>query len=157
MPSASLDPAAIIAETMRDKRPLVLFAGQSIDRSHEPILRALLERLNCADCTSGWQSALDRRMTEDDMAWLSERFDRSVHSDAATPIFDVTWSAVFTSSLDPQFRRRFETRGRQPEAVLSKHARPRVRAAVRDPPCIICSGGLMKRSPRRARRVRGRI
>lgn len=99
MPSTSSDPVAIIAETLQDKRPLVLFAGQSIDRSHEPILRVLLERLNCADCASGWQSALERGMTEDDMAWLSERFDRSVHSDAAAPIFDVTWSAVFTSSI----------------------------------------------------------
>ena len=134
MASASSDPAAIIAETLRDKRPLVLFAGQSIDRSHEPILRALLERLNCAGCTSGWRSALERGMTDNDMAWLSERFDRSVHSDAAAPIFDVTWSAVFTSSLDPQFRRRFETRGRQPEAVLSKHAHPRVPRSRSRPP-----------------------
>ena len=140
MPSASRDPAAIIAETMRDKRPLVLFAGQSIDRSHEPILRALLERLNCADCTAGWRSALERGMTDDDLAWLSERFDRSVHSDAATPIFDVTWSAVFTSSLDPQFRRRFETRGRQPEAVLSKHARPRVPRSRSRPPVYYLLG-----------------
>ena len=140
MASASSDPAAIIAETLRDKRPLVLFAGQSIDRSHEPILRALLERLNCADCTSGWRSALDRGMTKDDVAWLSERFDRSVHSDAAAPIFDVTWSAVFTSSLDPQFRRRFETRGRQPEAVLWKHAHARVPRSRSRPPVYYLLG-----------------
>ena len=140
MPSASRDPAAIIAETLQDKRPLVLFAGQSIDRSHEPILRALLERLSSADCASGWQSALERGMTEDDMAWLSERFDRSVHSDAAAPIFDVTWSAVFTSSLDPQFRRRFETRGRQPEVVLSRHAHPRVPRSRSRPPVYYLLG-----------------
>lgn len=140
MRSASSDPAAIIAETLQDQRPLVLFAGQSIDRSHEPILRALLERLNCAACASGWRSALERGMTEDDMAWLSERFDRSVHSDAAAPIFDVTWSAVFTSSLDPQFRRRFETRGRQPEAVLSRHAHPRVPRSRSRPPVYFLLG-----------------
>jgi len=140
MRSASSDPAAIIAETLQDQRPLVLFAGQSIDRSHEPILRALLERLNCADCASGWRSALERGMTEDDMAWLSERFDRSVHSDAAAPMFDVTWSAVFTSSLDPQFRRRFETRGRQPEAVLWKHAHARVPRSRSRPPVYYLLG-----------------
>ena len=65
---------------------------------------------------------------------FSERFDRSVPSDPASRIFDVAWSAVFTSSIDPRFARRFETRGRQPEAVLSKDTYPRVPRSRSRPP-----------------------
>ena len=132
--TASIDPAAMIAEALRAKLPLVLFAGQSLDRSHDPILAALLDRLGCGDSPSGWKAAITQGMTDDDLAWLSERFDRSVCSSSSTPIFDFSWSAVFTSSIDPQFRRRFETRGRQPEAVVSKHARARVPRSRSRPP-----------------------
>ena len=68
------------------------------------------------------------------MTWLSERFDRSVPSEAASSIFDVAWSAVFTSSIDPRFARRFETRGRQPESVLSRDAYARVPRSRSRPP-----------------------
>ena len=131
---ASRDPAGMIAEALKAKLPLVLFAGQSLDRSHNPILAALLDRLGCPDHGSGWKAALKHGMTDDDLSWLSERFDRSVRSAAAAPIFDFAWSAVFTSSIDPQFRRRFETRGRQPETVLWKHARARVPRSRSRPP-----------------------
>ncbi len=68
------------------------------------------------------------------MDWLSERFERSVPSDAVALIFDVAWSAVFTSSIDPQFARRFETRGRQPESVLSRDTYARVPRSRSRPP-----------------------
>ncbi len=117
MLSSSIDPLDILADVLGDKRPLVLFAGQSLDSAHNAILDVLLGQVGCADRNSGWRATLDQGI---DMAWLSERFERSVPSDAASSIFDVAWSAVFTSSIDPQFARRFETRGRQPAPVLSK-------------------------------------
>lgn len=124
----------MMAEALRAKLPLVLFAGQCLDRSHDPILAALLDRLGCGDRRSGWKAAITQGMTDGDLAWLSERFDRSVRSSSSAPVFDFSWSAVFTSSIDPQFRRHFETRGRQPEAVLSKHARARVPRSRSRPP-----------------------
>ena len=133
-PSASSDPVAMIAEALQAKLPLVLFAGQSLDRSHTPILAALLDRIDCEDRSSGWKAALKQGLTDDDLSWLSERFDRSVRSAASAPIFDFAWSSVFTSSIDPQFPRRFETRGRQPEAVLSKHGHARVSRSRSRPP-----------------------
>ena len=133
-PSASSGPVAMIAEALQAKLPLVLFAGQSLDRSHAPILAALLDRIDCEDRSSGWKTALKQGLTDDDLSWLSERFDRSVRSAASAPIFDFAWSAVFTSSIDPQFPRRFETRGRLPEAVLSKHGRARVPRSRSRPP-----------------------
>ena len=134
MLSSSTDPLEILTDALREKRPLVLFAGQSLDSSHDAILNALLDRLGCTDRNSGWCAALKQGISVSDMAWLSERFDRSVSSDAAGPIFDVAWSAVFTSSIDPRFARRFETRGRQPEPVLSRDTYARVPRSRSRPP-----------------------
>ena len=134
MLSSSTDPLEILTDALREKRPLVLFAGQSLDSSHDAILGALLDRFGCTNRNLGWRAALDQGISASDMAWLSERFDRSVLSDAAAPIFDVAWSAVFTSSIDPRFARRFETRGRQPEPVLSRDAYARVPRSRSRPP-----------------------
>lgn len=131
MLSSSIDPLDILADVLGDKRPLVLFAGQSLDSAHNAILDALLDHFGCEDHNSGWHAALNHGI---DMAWLSERFDRSVPSDAASYIFDVAWSAVFTSSIDPQFARHFETRGRQPESVLSRDTYAKVPRSRSRPP-----------------------
>ena len=90
--------------------------------------------LGCTDRNSGWLAALKQGLSAADMAWISERFDRSVPSDAAAAIFDVAWSAVFTSSIDPRFARRFETRGRQPESVLSRDTYAKVPRSRSRPP-----------------------
>ena len=127
------DPLEILIETIREKRPLVLFAGQSLDSAHEAVLDAFLDRLG-AERSLGWPVALQHDMSGLDMSWLSERFDRSVPSEAASSIFDVAWSAVFTSSIDPRFARRFETRGRLPEAVISGGTYARVPRSRSRPP-----------------------
>ena len=134
MPNSLTDPMEVFAGVLEDKRPLVLLAGQSLDTASDAILGMLLARLGCAERGTGWRAAIDKGMGASDMEWLSERFDRSVPSDPASLIFDVAWSAVFTSSIDPQFARRFETRGRQPEPVLSKDAYPRVPRSRSRPP-----------------------
>ena len=129
-----MDPLEILTDALREKRPLVLFAGQSLDSANNAILEVLLDRFGCTDRNPGWRAALAQGISESDMEWLSERFDRSVPSDAAASIFDVAWSAVFTSSIDPRFARRFETRGRQPESVLSKDTYARVPRSRSRPP-----------------------
>ena len=134
MLSSSTDPLEILTDALQEKRPLVLFAGQSLDSAHDAILGALLDRFGCTDSNSGWCAALEQNMSVSDMEWLSERFERSVPSDAVALIFDVAWSAVFTSSIDPQFARRFETRGRQPESVLSRDSYARVPRSRSRPP-----------------------
>ena len=128
------DPLEILTDALKDERPLVLFAGQSLDSAHDAILGALLDHLGCADCESGWHAAIERGMSASDMAWLSERFERCVPSDAASRIFEVGWRAVFTSSIDPRFARRFETRGRQPEMVLSRGVYARTPRSRSRPP-----------------------
>ncbi len=134
MLSVSTDPLEILTDALRERRPLVLFVGQSLDSAHDAILGALLDRFGCTDRDSGWCAALNQGMSVSDMEWLSERFERSVPSDSAISIFDVAWSAVFTSSIDPRFARRFETRGRQPESVLSRDTYARVPRSRSRPP-----------------------
>ena len=126
-----------ITEALQDQRPLVLFAGQDFDydRSNSrSILDVLLERLNHKDNETGWKTVLNLNKTSEDMEWLSERFDRSVLSAAALRIVDITWSAVFTSSINPQIARNFETRGRQPEQILSRDTYARVSRSRSRPP-----------------------
>ena len=134
MPNPLTEPVEVFADVLEDKRPLVLFAGQSLDTASDAILGMLLARLGCAERGIGWRAAIEQGMSASDLEWLSERFDRSVPSDPASRIFDVAWSAVFTSSIDPRFARRFETRGRQPESVLSKDTYPRVPRSRSRPP-----------------------
>lgn len=130
----------MIIEALRDDRPLVLLAGQELDTASDAVLQLLLDRLQCNDHALRWRAAIDCGMTRDDMTWLSERFDRTVPSDAASAIFDVGWSAVFTSTIDPQFARRFETRGRQPEQVLSKQYYPKAPRSRSRPPIYYLLG-----------------
>lgn len=134
MPNPLTEPVEVFADVLEDKRPLVLFAGQSLDTASDAILGMLLARLGCAERGIGWRAAIEQGMSASDLEWLSERFDRSVPSDPASHVFDVAWSAVFTSSIDPRFARRFETRGRQPESVLSKDTYPRVPRSRSRPP-----------------------
>ena len=131
----STDPIEVLGHTILEKRPLVLVTGQSFDSAHDAIRDALLARLECTkEPDPGWRVLLDKGMRADDMGWLAERFDRCVPSDAAAAIFEVPWSAVFTSSIDPRFARRFETRGRQPETVLSRDVHTRVPRSRSRPP-----------------------
>ena len=132
--SSPTDPIEILTRALQNKQPLVLVAGQSFDSANDAILESLLARVDCTDRDSGWLAALNQGLSAADMAWISERFDRCVPSDAAAAIFDVAWSAVFTSSIDPRFARRFETRGRQPESVLSKDTYAKVPRSRSRPP-----------------------
>ena len=154
MAASSIDPVEAIAAALQEKRPLVLFAGQNLDPGTDSILADFLSHLGSTDCTSGWPSTLDRGISPAQMEWLSERFDRSVPSDTVAPIYDVAWSAVFTSSIDPRFARRFETRGRQPESVLSRDTYARVPRSRSRPPIYYLLGksdetGEDERAPRK--------
>ena len=132
--SSPTDPIEILTRALQNKQPLVLVAGQSFDSANDAILDSLLARVGCTDRDSGWLAALNQELSESDMAWISERFERCVPSDAAAAIFDVAWSAVFTSSIDPRFARRFETRGRQPETVIAKDTYAKVPRSRSRPP-----------------------
>lgn len=132
-----------LSEAISEERPVILVAGQAFgasDTYNEAILNGFLDRLGRKDQTGGWRAALTDPVTDADMAWLSERFDRHVPSESTLRVFELPWSAVFTSSIDPRFAGRFETRGRQPEAVLSRGAYARVSRSRSRPPVYYLFG-----------------
>jgi hypothetical protein len=129
-----------LIEVLRTERPAVLFLGQDyvrIDEGGDPVLQAFIERRTAQSVGSpSWRDAFQEKpISEQEYEWLSERFDRSVQSERMERVFDLAWSAVFTSSVDPKIAQRLETRGRVPEPVLTKDhfaraSRSRARPAV---------------------------
>lgn len=127
----------ILTDAFREGRPVVLFAGQSFDiqgADTDPVLDALMRRLGLEQAPRQWSSVLQKTITPENMSWLAERFNRSVPSEGALAAYELPWSAVFTSSLDPNLVRRLETRGRQPESVLSAGTYSRVPRSRSRPP-----------------------
>lgn len=123
----------------KEERPAVLFLGQDAWgalQQNDPILITLLERLGRTDeVKQGWPAILSNTgLNDNDMEWIAERYHRYVPSDAMQSLLDLAWSAVFTTSIDPKLTRRLETRGRQPEAVLSKDHFARVPRSRFRPP-----------------------
>ena len=127
----------ILSEAFKEGWPVVLFAGQSFDTQGSPfapVLASLLDRVGRGGSSPLWPAAIEGKLSAADMEWLAERFARFVPSEGALAAYDLPWSAVFTSSLDPCFSRRFETRGRQPEAVLAAKTYARVPRSRSRPP-----------------------
>lgn len=127
----------ILNEAFEEGRPVVLFAGQGFDVQStmtDPVLSSLFKRLGVGEGLVGWSAVLRRGLAVADTDWLAERFSRSVPSEGALAAYELPWSAVFTSSIDPNFPRRFETRGRQPEAVLAAGTFARVSRSRSRPP-----------------------
>lgn len=127
----------ILNEAFQEGRPVVLFAGQGFDvqgTATDPVLSSLSRRLGVDEGLSGWSAALRRGLSAADTDWLAERFSRSVPAEGALAAYELPWAAVFTSSIDPNFPRRFETRGRQPEAVLAVGTFARVPRSRSRPP-----------------------
>ena len=136
----------------KEERPVVLFLGQDAWgalQQKDPILITLLDRLGRIDDVKlGWPAVLSATgLNDNDMQWLTERYHRYVPSDAMQSLLDLAWSAVFTTSIDPKLTRRLETRGRQPEAVLSKDHSARVPRSRFRPPIYHLFGRCNETTP----------
>ena len=152
----------VITQQISSQRPLVLFLGQNAWTSQEkpdPILSLLLERKgHKGRITEGWRSLSQINLTDDDMVWLTERFNRNVQSEALQELMDLPWSAIFTSSIDPKVQRRLETHARQPECVLARGHFARVPRSRSRPPIYHLFGradqvSLEMRSPRNSQEL----
>lgn len=129
---------ALLVRALKEERPAVLFLGQDVagSGSADPILGKLMERLGRAsEPSQSWRALIESKpLTSDDMQWLAERLERNVQSETVQSTLDVSWSAVFTTSIDPRLARRLETRGRQPESILAKDHFARVPRSRSRPP-----------------------
>jgi len=118
-----------LVEAIASNRPVILFLGQrydSADLPFDPFVQRIDQHFGGDGSSATWDTLLQRSFDESAYQWITERFERQVMSEALEQIFDVAWSAVFTSSVDPRINTRLETRGRIPESVLSKDNFPRV-------------------------------
>ncbi|MET3916104.1 hypothetical protein ABID97_002886 [Variovorax sp. OAS795] len=110
-------------------RPVVLFLGQryaSAQAKTDPFVARIEKHLGGGDLEATWTTLLQRPLSDEIYSWIVERFERQVLSEALEQVFQVAWSAVFTSAVDPRIVMRLETRGRIPESILSKDHFPRV-------------------------------
>lgn len=116
--------AELLLNAFAERRPVVLFLGQdawSTTSRPDPMFLAALERISQqGQSEKGWLAWLAAgSRTVADYEWLTERFRRNVQTEAMDDMFDLPWSALFTTSIDPMVVKRLETRGRQPESVLA--------------------------------------
>ena len=94
-------------------RPCVLFLGQDSGQATvagRNVLQRLLDRKSQPD-SGTWREALAGGLSGEDIEWLTERFARTVPSEAQLQVLALPWSAVFTSSIDAGLLRRLESRG----------------------------------------------
>lgn len=109
-------------------RPVVLFLGQryaSAQLKIDPVVAKIDEHLGGGNSGASWNSLLQWPLSDEIYAWIVERFERQVLTEALEQAFHVAWSAVFTSAVDPRISRWLETRGRVPDSILSKDHFPR--------------------------------
>lgn len=139
----------LLINAVRDDKPIVLVAGQVFGNPPAPpnVLTLFQTRVGRSDEPFGWRQALERKLSEEDLEFLTERFDRMVPHPLAMRAIDLPWSAVFTSSIDPRLSGRFATRGRQPEAVLSRGHYARVSRSKSRPPIYHLFGRLGEVAP----------
>jgi hypothetical protein len=126
----------ILKDAILSEVPCVLFLGQAIEggsASTSSVLNRLLERKELP-ASVAWPEVLAKGLTPEDLEWLTERFDRTVPTEAFQSALELPWEAVFTSSIDPSLLRRFETLGRQPEALSSSQHHPRAPRSRARPP-----------------------
>ncbi len=128
----------ILAATIAEGLPCVLVLGQdawTAGGRPDPVLDLFLEHLSrTRPAVTTWRDVLSAPITSEDLAWLTERFERNVVDESLEMALDLPWSAVFTSSIDPQPTRRLASRGRQPEPILAADHHPAVpRSTVRPP------------------------
>jgi len=118
-----------LGRAIASNRPVVLFLGQryaSAEATSDPFVARAEQYFDGNDLEASWSTLLQKQLDDDFYSWIVERFKRQVLTESLEQVFEVAWSAVFTSSVDPRIGGRLETRGRIPEPILSKEHFPRV-------------------------------
>lgn len=141
--------AELLINAVREEKPIVLVAGQDFAVPPAPsnVLTLFKKRIGHSDERFSWRQVLDHQINDEDKEFLAERFDRMAPNSIALCAIELPWSAVFTSSIDPRFASRFSTRGRQPEAVLSRNHYARVSRSKSRPPVYHLFGRLSEVAP----------
>lgn len=135
----------ILAYALREQHPCVLWLGQSawaVPGVPDPVLALFLTRLlgHPPRPDASWRDVFRHELSAADYEWLTERFERNVVAEDISQILEIPWSAVFTSSIDPQLMRRLQSHGRQPEALTTPDHVPAAPRSVTCPPVYFLFG-----------------
>ena len=128
----------LLITALEEKRPLVLVLGQDAWRENgleDPVLARALEHLQRRESAQqGWLELFGGGpLTPSFYEWISKRFSRRVPPDWLTVLGEMPWSAIFTSSLDPNVKELF-TKHQRPELVLTNaEMPPAIRSRIRPP------------------------
>jgi hypothetical protein len=128
-----------LLSALREKRPLVLLLGQDAwgsQQEPDPIVSLALAHLGRDnERVSGWPALLNTRSLPDNFyEWLAERFSRRPRPKWLEAVAGIPWSAVFTSSIDPELRTAFQSQAREPQPILTASEIPPVpRSTARTP------------------------
>ena len=144
--SARIDMSAdvLISDAIKKEKPLVLFLGQehANDGICDPVLKKMVAHLGLSQSEhENWLALMSSgKINKESYDWLAERFQRSVLPESVDIIFQLAWSAIFTTSIDPQISQKLERRGRTPESILSKDHYARVARSRSRPPIYYLFG-----------------
>ena len=129
----------ILFETLEDKRPIVLILGQEawVSRGeNDPVLTKALAHLGrSGEIQRGWRGLLGATPVPNSFYdWLTERFERRVAPTWLAALNEISWSATFTSAIDPTLKALLRGPEREPEVVLTGDEMPRaIRSRIRPP------------------------
>lgn len=145
-------PYEAVVSAIEEKWPLVLLLGQDAWRENgqeDPVLAQALAHLQRDEAKhAGWRRLLDSSPLPPTFhEWLAERFERRVAPDWLRVLGKVSWSAVFTSSLDPTLKALFSER-QHPELVLTNAETPRAARSRNRPPIYHLFGHAASLDPR---------
>ena len=136
----------LLVSAVQEGRPVVLLLGQSAfseSSTEDQVLLAALQRVGASrDAHAGWTALFNENAVQPAFyEWLAERFRRRVLPPWLSPLGDVPWSAVFTSTVDQKITELVDGHGREPELILGANERPRAVRSMSRPP-VYCLFGL---------------
>lgn len=134
----------LLLSAIEEDRPAVLLLGQDAyceTGTQDPLLKSALMQLGHSPEAAAWTSLFAGTAVQPEFYdWLAERFRRRVLPPWLTPVRQVPWSAVFTSTIDPTTVGLVEDRGREPEVTLSANEVPRAVRSISRPPVYYLFG-----------------
>ncbi|MCO7188112.1 MULTISPECIES: hypothetical protein [unclassified Pseudoalteromonas] len=121
----SVSDLQILVETVLEKRPLVLLAGQrflSTGKHPDPVIQSAVERFQLEiplNQTASLSSLLNKTQLDDKFyEWIAARYQMQIEPDWFENIAQLPWNAVFTSHISPTLPSFFRTGIRDVESVL---------------------------------------
>lgn len=105
----------LILECINNDYPLVLFVGQNY-LDNDVVLKNLQKKIDREDIH--WSDLHLIDLNNDDQNFLREQFTTIRLPESNQTTFQLNWSAVFTSSIDPRIVTALRSRNREPETII---------------------------------------